>query len=395
MKVLFFAATFHRNQHLVLDALIDKGVDAHFFYFLNDPTQLDHDSAEKFPVSVIYRVSEPILYPVFALFLLFRGKKPKITKVRNRFLFPSVRFLYCLFSAHGEKIVIAMDVPHHGSRFYTFIIRLVAKFCKVPFVLRIEQGMTECSKKFDDVVISPVSEQSVFSSEYVPRIGRAWHVPYPVRKPLGYFSSANESNILPASLDEASFLILTTGRFGTVSKRHDMLLLAFARLPAGIREKCNLLICGHGNKESLMYPILQQKIIEYKVQDRVNLSLNLSKKDMDMLYEKTDLFVLSSDRESYSVSVLEALAAGVPVVASDGNGSSDLLKDGYNGFLFSAGDQKSLDDTLNRAISDIETSANEFAYNALSTYENYLTPEAYLSRLESVAASEFNIRMFD
>jgi glycosyltransferase involved in cell wall biosynthesis len=55
-----------------------------------------------------------------------------------------------------------------------------------------------------------------------------------------------------------------------------------------------------------------------------------------------DALVIASDREPFSVAMLEALAAGVSVVAADSGGATDLIQPGENGWLFRSGDASDL-----------------------------------------------------
>lgn len=64
--------------------------------------------------------------------------------------------------------------------------------------------------------------------------------------------------------------------------------------------------------------------------------------DMADLYKAADIFVFPSKREGLSVSLTEAMAAGLPVVCSRIRGNTDLVKDGKNGFLFNPEDAEEL-----------------------------------------------------
>jgi glycosyltransferase involved in cell wall biosynthesis len=65
-----------------------------------------------------------------------------------------------------------------------------------------------------------------------------------------------------------------------------------------------------------------------------------------------DLFVLSSDAEGTSMSVLEALASGVCVVATAVGGTPDLLACGGAGILVAAGNARALADGMQTALLD-------------------------------------------
>jgi glycosyltransferase involved in cell wall biosynthesis len=69
-------------------------------------------------------------------------------------------------------------------------------------------------------------------------------------------------------------------------------------------------------------------------------------------YRRADLLCLPSLSEGFGLVTLESLACGTPVLASDAAGSSELLRDGEDGFVVSAANLASLMDALESAYSD-------------------------------------------
>ncbi|MNO16717.1 putative glycosyltransferase EpsD [compost metagenome] len=93
-----------------------------------------------------------------------------------------------------------------------------------------------------------------------------------------------------------------------------------------------LLLAGKGELE-VYYKGLAQ---EMGLEDRVTFLGHRS--DMNKLYAMSDLAVSSSRQEGLPVNVMEAIASGLPVVATDVRGNRDLVSDGVHGLLVELGD---------------------------------------------------------
>jgi glycosyltransferase involved in cell wall biosynthesis len=74
--------------------------------------------------------------------------------------------------------------------------------------------------------------------------------------------------------------------------------------------------------------------------------------DVPELLATSDVFVLSSRSEGGPISVLEAMAAGLPVVASDVGGVREQVDEGVSGLLVPAGDPAALAAALERVLGD-------------------------------------------
>ena len=68
----------------------------------------------------------------------------------------------------------------------------------------------------------------------------------------------------------------------------------------------------------------------------------IKQKELVNYYHAADVYVSSSKHESFGKVLIEAMAAGLPVVATATTGSQEIIKDGLNGFLVPIGDSQAL-----------------------------------------------------
>jgi len=105
--------------------------------------------------------------------------------------------------------------------------------------------------------------------------------------------------------------------------------------------------------------------------------------DVADLLAQSDLFVLSSRSESLPVSVIEAMRAGLPVVATDVGGMTELVEDGVNGYLVAPGAVQSLGERLAGLIAD-PALRQRMGLEARSRYQQFFTLQDNGDRLLAI-----------
>jgi glycosyltransferase involved in cell wall biosynthesis len=142
--------------------------------------------------------------------------------------------------------------------------------------------------------------------------------------------------------DRARPLVLAVGRL-KAPKDFLTLVRALALLRPG---SFDALIVGEGPDR----PVLEGEARRLGLEDRVRFAGE--RHDVPDLLADADVFVLSSSSEGLPVSVLEAMAAELPVVASRVGGMPELVLDGVTGLLVEPGDPDELAAAIDRLVAD-------------------------------------------
>jgi glycosyltransferase involved in cell wall biosynthesis len=104
-----------------------------------------------------------------------------------------------------------------------------------------------------------------------------------------------------------------------------------------------------------------------------------------------DLYLNTSASEGLSNSVMEAMAAGVAVVAAAAGGTTELIEDGTTGLLFAPGDLNGAEEKLRRVMENTALRAG-LGVQARRTMERRYSVESMITRLEHVYARLLDTR---
>lgn len=161
-------------------------------------------------------------------------------------------------------------------------------------------------------------------------------------------------------ISEDSKIIISAGELNA-NKNHRIVIQALAKLKSS---NVHYLIAGIGaDKEKLA-----QQAESYGCSERVHF-LGY-RNDIVSLLKCSNMFLFPSFREGLSVVLMEAMAAGVPVVASRIRGNVDLIEDGYNGFLCDPEDAEDFANKIQQILDD-PALAERFCNNSLEKIKEY------------------------
>jgi glycosyltransferase involved in cell wall biosynthesis len=172
-----------------------------------------------------------------------------------------------------------------------------------------------------------------------------------------------------AALGIEGFALGTAGRL-TAQKALGDTLEALARVP-----KVELLVLGDGPERAA----LERRAAEFGVADRVRFLGAGTRDDVIALFRAVDAALLTSAWENLPHTLLEALAAGTPVIATAVGGIPEVVRDGENGLLVPPGNVAAVASAIERLARDDALRASLAAAAAPSVGE--LAEPRILSRI--------------
>ena len=166
-------------------------------------------------------------------------------------------------------------------------------------------------------------------------------------------------------------VLLIVGRLSR-EKDHETLLRAVARLPAA-----HLVIVGEGPDR----PRIEAAVVANKLERRT--SLTGHKPSAEPYYGIADIAILSSRTEGSPNALLEAMAAGIPAVATRVGGIPEIATDSETAILVEPEDDAAMAAAIARLLDDADL-ARSIAHRAQKHVLLHHSPEARMQRLWSI-----------
>jgi len=140
------------------------------------------------------------------------------------------------------------------------------------------------------------------------------------------------------------------------------------------------IVIGKGPNRKL----IENRVRELRIEDNIRLAGFVPEKLLPLYYNAADYFVIpSSSGEGLPLVLLEAMACGLPVIATTVGGTPEIIKDMKNGVLVPPRNPKALAETISKFLSNKELGL-AIGEEARKTVEDKFTWEENIRRLQKV-----------
>lgn len=260
-------------------------------------------------------------------FIPFFPSPFKIHQIYVNKLLKSLKFNFDLIHLHGTlmpvKPVFESSLPviftSHGASkkkldsmeaktLHFYIVKFLRKH-----LFELEQEIVEKSEMLTAVSNSSADEFKVYHS---------------INKEMTIVHNGVDTDFFVPSENRSGLRsILYTGRFEIFKGLTD--LVECSGIVCKKYPDVKFILIGSGT----ILENLKKQVSKLELEDNILFTGSLSKSQIIEYYQKATIFVLPSYREGFPTSLMEAMSCGIPSIATNVEGSAELIKDGENGLL--------------------------------------------------------------
>jgi L-malate glycosyltransferase len=244
-------------------------------------------------------------------------------------------------------------IPHASAAFMAREI-LRTRGVRVPFITTLHG--TDITLVGKDPSFAPVIAFAIEASDAVTAVSESLRA-----DTYDHFEVTREIDVIPNFIDTRRYaptgdeaakrmfapdgetLLLHVSNFRPVKRPCDV-VRAFARVRA--QTPAVLLLVGDGPERHAVEALSR----ELGTREHTHFLGKVT--DVERVYRLADVFLLPSETESFGLAALEAMAAGVPVVASDAGGLPEVVVHGATGYLGPVGDVETMARNVLRVVAD-------------------------------------------
>ena len=257
-----------------------------------------------------------------------------------------------LFSIIGHLKEISPDLVHAHSSKAGILARIAARMLRIPVIYTAHgwpfspgnPWLKRSLSRVAERVAAMISNKVITVSGYDEQLADQAGITKSCEVVTIHNGISDNHGIFGAKQKNEQLLIVSLVRF-TKQKNLRCLIEALA----DVRSEYHAVIAGTGGEYEKICELVQHLQLESKVE------LPGEVEESENLLKNADLFVMSSDWEGLPIAGIEAMRAGLPIVATDVGGMSELVEHGQNGYLVDRGDSDSLADMIEKLMTNSET----------------------------------------
>lgn len=140
----------------------------------------------------------------------------------------------------------------------------------------------------------------------------------------------------------------------TKNKNQETLIKAISKLD---NKDIKLLICGIGDEDQRLQNLIDELGLNQQVK------LLGYRTDVNQLLNLSDIYLFPSYREGLSLSLMEAMVSGLPVICSNIRGNVDLIDEGKGGYILDPGNVEGFSHTIEKLVVNQEQAETMGQYN--------------------------------
>jgi len=233
-----------------------------------------------------------------------------------------------------RELLKSFDIVHVHSSFCLLRVLLASFFNKIKVVYTRHNERVHTSKKWQFTYL--LAYFKLHKIIFVADKGRVNYLnTYPKFLPK---AQVILNGVLAFNINKTKselIRIAHVGRFVALKSQH-VLIEAVEKISNELQKK--LEVSFYGNGELLE----KNKKLANKNIPNVIINFKGVVTNRDEIYKNTDVLVVTSETEGLSLAILEAMASGSPVIASNVGGNPELVKNNKNGFLYEYADSTKL-----------------------------------------------------
>lgn len=304
--IVFYAPRYHTNQVNISRLLIERGYTIYF--------HVERQSR----IEDYYWLRPNVVQMSSISFL---GFKKQILNCKN---------YYKLLRRHRPSVIIIRD----PNRLNSLLVALIARLQRVKIVFYTQM---QVNKRYSILRILGYNGLILFfnANWYSPVYGspgerkknfirRLFYLPFPI---VPQFNSDLYGK------SRRSLRLLCVGKFE--ARKNQIALIHVFSILLG-KYDIHLTLVGEVStaEHRQWFNEVSLNIIERKLQKHITVLTNVEPNQMQPHYREADIFILPSYREPASISIVEAMSYGLPVIVSDDCGNKDYVLNGFSGWHF-------------------------------------------------------------